>query len=60
LFEVGLSLEAAIDQPHHLARQRIGQALARLDDTVGQIRDHVFTIRRPVTTPGPAQPGDSY
>jgi PAS domain S-box-containing protein len=60
LFEVGLSLQAAIDQPHHLARQRIGDALARLDDTVGQIRDHVFTIRRPVTAPGPAQPGDSY
>jgi len=53
LFEVGVSLQAAIDLPHHLARQRIVAALQRLDDTIHQIRDHVFATGATVT-PRPA------
>jgi hypothetical protein len=41
LFEVGLSLQAAIGQPHYLARQGISDALQCLDETICQIRDHV-------------------
>jgi anti-anti-sigma factor len=40
LFDVGLSLEAAIDLPHHVARQRVTKALQHLDDTIHEIRDH--------------------
>jgi len=47
LFHVGLSLETAAGQPAELARERIGEALERLDDTVHEIRDHVFRFRRP-------------
>ena len=47
LFHVGLSLETAAGQPAELARERIGEALQRLDDTVHEIRDHVFRFRRP-------------
>jgi anti-anti-sigma factor len=41
LFDVGLCLEAAIDLPHHVARQRITKALQHLDDTIHDIRGHV-------------------
>jgi anti-anti-sigma factor len=47
LFHVGLSLDTAAGQPAELARERISQALQRLDDTVHEIRDHVFRSRRP-------------
>ena len=47
LFHVGLSLDTAAGQPAELARERISQALQRLDDTVRKIRDHVFRSRRP-------------
>ena len=47
LFHVGLSLDAAAGQPAELARERISQALRQLDDTVREIRDHVFRSRRP-------------
>ena len=47
LFHVGLSLDTAAGQPAELARERISQALQRLDDTVREIRDHVFRSRRP-------------
>ena len=47
LFHVGLSLDAAAGQPAELARERIGQALQRLDDTVRDIRGHVFRSRQP-------------
>jgi len=47
LFHVGLSLDQAAGQPAELARQRISQALQRLDDTVHAIRDHVFRSRDP-------------
>jgi anti-anti-sigma factor len=45
LFHVGLSLQTAIDVPVDVARQRIGEALQRLDDTILEIRDNVFTTR---------------
>jgi hypothetical protein len=43
LFHVGLSLQAAIDLPHRMARQRITEALQHLDDTIQEIRTHMFT-----------------
>ena len=53
LFHVGLSLETAAGQPAQLARERISDALQRLDDTVGEIRDRVFRFRRPGGGGGP-------
>ena len=47
LFHVGSSLDAAAGQPAELARERIEQALQRLDDTIRDIRSHVFRSRRP-------------
>jgi hypothetical protein len=47
LLHVGLSLDTAAGQPAELARERISSALQRLDDTVHEIRDHVFRSRRP-------------
>jgi anti-anti-sigma factor len=47
LFHVGLSLEAAARQPGELAQERISDALHRLDDTIWEIRDHLFRFRRP-------------
>jgi anti-anti-sigma factor len=47
LFHVGLSLDTAAGQPTELARERIGEALKRLDDTVHEIRDHIFRSQRP-------------
>lgn len=45
LFQVGLSLQAAVDQPGEVARQRIMRALDLLDDTIHDIRDYSFTGR---------------
>jgi PAS domain S-box-containing protein len=42
LFQVGLSLQAALDQPADTARERISDALQRLDETIRQVRDHIF------------------
>ena len=56
LFHVGLSLDAAAGQPAELARERIGQALQRLDDTVREIRGHVFRSQR--LGSGHGRPGD--
>jgi anti-anti-sigma factor len=47
LFRVGLSIDTAAAQPAELARERISEALQRLDDTIQEIRDHVFRFRRP-------------
>ena len=47
LYRVGLSMHAAADQPAELARERISDAVQRLDDTIHEIRDHVFRSRRP-------------
>ena len=47
LFHVGLSLQAAIDLPAELTRQRITEALGHLDDTIREIRTTAFTHPRP-------------
>jgi anti-anti-sigma factor len=47
LFHVGLSLDAAAAQPAELARERISEALQRLDDIIHEIRDHVFRSTHP-------------
>lgn len=57
LFHVGLSLDAAMGQPAELARERISQALQRLDDTVHEIRDHVFKSQR-ARAAAAGRPGD--
>ncbi len=46
LLHVGLSLQAAADQPADVARQRITDALGRLDDVIHEIRTHLFRSRR--------------
>ncbi|HUA31604.1 MAG TPA: PAS domain S-box protein [Streptosporangiaceae bacterium] len=55
LFHVGLSLDQAADQPAELARERIGEALHRLEEIIHEIRDHVFRSPRP---DGGESPGD--
>jgi anti-anti-sigma factor len=47
LFHAGLALEAAAGLPADVARERISEALRRLDDIIHEIRDHVFRSRRP-------------
>ena len=42
LLEVGLSLQAATDQPGEIARERITGALRRLDDTIHEARNYTF------------------
>lgn len=49
LLQVGLSLQAASSQPGDVARQRIAEAVHRLDDTIHEIRDHVFAARHRLT-----------
>ena len=53
LFHVALSIDTAAGQPADLARERISEALQRLDDTIHEIRDHVFRFRRPGSGGGP-------
>jgi anti-anti-sigma factor len=57
LSRVGISLRAAIDQPTDVARQRITEALRRLDDTINEIRDYVFADRG-ASIPPDAGPAD--
>jgi len=45
LFRAGLSLQAAAGLPPEVARERISEALQRLDDTIHEVRDHVFRSR---------------
>lgn len=45
LFHVGVSLQAAAGQPAPVARERITDALLRLDEVIHEIRDHVFRAR---------------
>jgi PAS domain S-box-containing protein len=42
LFHVGLSLQAATSLPSDQVRRRITEALRHLNDTIRDIRDHVF------------------
>ncbi len=43
LFQVGLSLQAAVDLPSEVARERITEALSQLDDTIHEIRTYAFS-----------------
>ena len=45
LFNVGLSLQNAVDLPAEAARLRIEEAVSHLDDAIREIRDHVFAAR---------------
>ncbi len=45
LFHAGLSLQAALDAAHDTDRQYIMQALRHLDQTIRDIRDHIFITR---------------
>ena len=54
LFHVGLSMDTAAGQPAELARERISDALQRLDDTIHEIRDYVFRSQRPGSGHGAA------
>jgi hypothetical protein len=47
LFHAGLSLQSAASLPADVARERIGDALRHLDDTVHEIRDHIFRSQPP-------------
>ena len=42
LYEVGVSLQAAADQPRDTARPHIEEALRILDATISRIRDGTF------------------
>lgn len=59
LLQLGLGLQAAIDLPADMARQRIEEALEHLDDTIREIRDAALTTpdqtpARPSLTEGAA------
>jgi anti-anti-sigma factor len=59
LFQAGHSLQTAIDPPREVARERITEALGRLDDTIREIREYVFSIDGQEAPPAdPAPPGD--
>ena len=55
LFQLGLSLQAAIDLPADMVGQRIEEALGHLDDTIREIRDTAFTTPDQ-TPPRPSPP----
>ena len=59
LFEVGLSLQAAVDLPHDEAGERIAAALQRLDDVIHEIRDYAFTTSGTTHPPDPARMDDA-
>jgi anti-anti-sigma factor len=46
LFQAGLSLQAVLDAAHETGQQDIMQVLQNLDQTIRDIRDHVFTTGR--------------
>jgi PAS domain S-box-containing protein len=50
LFHAGLSLQAAAVLPADVARERISTALQHLDDTIHEIRDHIFRSGPPRET----------
>ena len=43
LFQVGLSLQTAASLPGEVVRERLSDALDRLDDVIHEIRDYAFT-----------------
>ncbi len=56
LFQVGISLQAAVDLPSEVARGRITDALGDLDDAIHDIRDHAFSAAGQDSPPDPAPP----
>jgi anti-anti-sigma factor len=60
LSHVGISLQAATGLPTDVARQRITEALRRLDDTIHEIRDHGFAGRGPGVPPDTALPNGEH
>jgi hypothetical protein len=58
LFQVGLSLQAAADLPGETARERLGEAMDRLDEVIHEIRDYAFTAGE-TDGPGLDRPGAS-
>ena len=59
LFQVGLSLQTAADLPGETARERLGEAMDRLDEVIQEIRDYAFTAEETGGGPGPDRPGAS-
>ena len=59
LFQVGLSLQAAADLPGKTARDRLGEAMDRLDEVIHEIRDYAFTTGETDDGPGRDRPGAS-
>ena len=47
LFHAGLSLQAAAELPTDMARERISNALRHLDDTIHDVRNHIFRSQPP-------------
>jgi anti-anti-sigma factor len=56
LFQVGLSLQAAVELPSEVARERITQALGQLDDTILEIRGYAFSPGQEGLAPRSASP----
>jgi len=52
VFQVGTSMQAAMDLPPGPAAQRLTEALSGLDEIVREIRDHLFAERGQRTGPG--------
>jgi signal transduction histidine kinase len=59
LFQVGLSLQAAADLPGETARERLGEAMDRLDEVIHEISDYAFTAGETGGGPGRDCPGGS-
>jgi signal transduction histidine kinase len=59
LFQVGLSLKTAADLPGETARERLGEAMDRLDEVIQEIRDYAFTAEETGGGPGLDRPGAS-
>jgi len=59
LFQVGLSLQATADLPAETARERLGEAMDRLDEVIQEIRDYAFTAEETGDGPGLDRPGAS-
>ena len=53
VFDVGLSLQVAMDLPADAAREHIAAAVVSLDETIREIRDTAFAAREtaPCTSP---------
>jgi PAS domain S-box-containing protein len=59
LFRVGLSLQIATGLPHEAAIQEIADALRTLDDTIREIRNHVFAAPGQDSPPDPLPPSQT-